>query len=267
MWYRYVGHEFPIEGMMDAYESGKLVEMTYQIGGDFYERNPNFTVLDGDEQMLSDIRKFARGAKEFGHPFLMRLNNEMNSTWVSYSGHLAMLDPDIFKQNWVTVYRIFEEEGVDNAIWIFNPNDISYPPQKWNTHLAYYPGNEFVHMIGLTGYNTGDYFRDLTGEHWRSFTQIYDRLWNMYKDVYADFPWIITEFACSSVGGDKGQWIKEMFANLPRYKNIKIAVWWSYFDPDPREATYGTPARRYWLDEKPEYLEAFKRGLEKSKAY
>ncbi len=116
-------------------------------------------------------------------------------------------------------------------------------------------------MIGLTGYNIGDYFRDHTGEQWRSFTEIYDRLWYMYKDVYSEFPWIITEFACSSVGGDKEAWITDMFANLPRYKNIKIAVWWSYYDADPRPETKGIPARRYWLDEKPEYLDAFKRGL------
>ncbi len=262
MWYRYIGHEFPIEGMQDAYDEGELVEMTYQIGGDMYGRNPNFDVLDG--LMEDDIRMFARGAKEFGHPFLFRLNNEMNSTWVSYSGHLSLCDPDIFIQNWRTVYRIFQEEGVDNAIWVWNPNDVSFPPCRWNSHVAYYPGNEYVHMIGLTGYNTGNYFKNVTGERWRSFTEIYDRLWSMYKDIYAEFPWIITEFACSSEGGDKEQWIGDMFDNLPRYENIKIAVWWSYYDPDPREATYGTPARKYWLDEEPRYLEAFKRGLERT---
>jgi mannan endo-1,4-beta-mannosidase len=262
MWYRYLGHEFPIEGMREAYESGKIVEMTYQVVGDMYGRNPNFDVLDG--RMEEDIRMFARGAKEFGHPFLMRLNNEMNSTWVSYSGHLCLNDPDVFKAVWRKVYDIFREEGVDNAIWIFNPNDVSFPPCRWNSHVAYYPGNEYVQMIGLTGYNTGNYFRDLTGEEWRSFTEIYDMLWDMYKDLYAEFPWIITEFACSSVGGDKKAWIDEMFDNISKYTNIKIAVWWSYYDPDPREATYGTPARRYWLDEKPDYLEAFRRGLERT---
>ena len=260
MWYRYLGHDFPLEGMQDAHQNGKLVELTYQIAkGDLYGKNPNFEVLDGLRD--DEIRKFARQAKEFSHPFLFRLNNEMNSTWVSYSGHSSLADPDVYRQVWQRVYRIFEEEGVDNAIWIFNPNDISYPPCKWNTHLAYYPGNEYVHMIGLTGYNTGDYFRNHTGERWRSFTEIYDRLWYMYRDVYSEFPWIITEFACSSVGGDKEAWITDMFANLPRYKNIKIAVWWSYYDEDPRPETKGTPARRYWLDEKPEYLDAFKRGL------
>lgn len=260
--YRYLGHDFPLDGMREAYEAGKVVELTYQIAGDMYGENPNFQVVDGLRD--DEIRRLARQAKEFGHPFLFRLNNEMNSTWVSYSGHLLLCDPDIFRSIWVRCYEIFQEEGVDNAIWIFNPNDVSFPPCRWNSHLAYYPGNQYVHMIGLTGYNTGTYFRDVTGERWRSFDEIYDRLWDMYKDVYSKFQWIITEFACSSVGGDKEAWINDMFAGLPKYKNIKIAVWWSYFDPDPRPATQGTPARRYWLDEKPEYLEAFRQRLKGS---
>ncbi len=260
--YRYLSHDFPIDGMNEAYAAGKVVELTYQIAGDMYGKNPNFDVVDGLKD--DEIRALARQAKEFGHPFLFRLNNEMNSTWVSYSGHLMLCDPDTFIEVWIRVYGIFQEEGVDNAIWIFNPNDVNFPPCKWNSHLAYYPGNQYVHMIGVTGYNTGTYFGDVTGERWRSFAEIYDRLWGMYKDIYAKFPWIITEFACSSVGGDKEAWINDMFANLPKYKNIKVAVWWSYYDPDPRPATKGTPARRYWLDEKPEYLEAFRKGLEAS---
>ncbi len=260
MWYRYLGHEFPVQELLQ--EAGRLVELTLQVADDMYGRNPCFEILDG--RLEEDIRMFARGAKEFGKPFLMRLNNEMNSTWVSYSGHLCLNDPDIFKAVWRRIYDIFREEGVDNAIWIWNPHDQSFPPCLWNSHVAYYPGNEYVQMVGLTVYNSGTYFRDVTGERWRSFTEIYDRLWEMYKDLYAEFPWIITEFASSSVGGDKKAWIDEMFDNISRYTNIKIAVWWSYYDPDPREATYGTPARRYWLDEKPEYLEAFKKGLERT---
>ncbi len=257
--YRYLQHEFPTEGMEEAYNDGKIVELTYQIAGDMEGHNPNFDVLDGLRD--DDIRRLAQEAKEFGHPFLFRLNNEMNSTWVSYSGHLSLCDPDIFREVWIRFYEIFREEGVDNAIWVFNPNDVSFPPCKWNSHIAYYPGDEYVHMIGVTGYNTGDYFKNVTGERWRPFSEIYDRLWEMYKHLYAEFPWMITEFACSSVGGDKLAWIQDMFLGMPKYPNIKIAVWWSYYDPDPRPATKGTPARRYWLDESPEYLEAFRQGL------
>ncbi len=266
--YIYLGHEFPGSGMRNAHRRGKTVELTMQVmwnvrpgNNDQEKKNVNFDLIDG----LYDgyLRKFARDAKAFGHPFIFRLNNEMNSTWVRYSGIALLCDPDVYIKVWRHIYEIFEEEGVRNAIWVFNPNDVDYPPLKWNSHVSYYPGDKYVHMIGLTGYNTGTYYNSLTGERWRSFTEIYDPLNEEYSRFYGQFPWIITEFACSSVGGDKEKWIKDMFENIGRYKNIKAAVWWSYADFDYRKNRKGTPARRYWLDEKPEYLKAFREGLKR----
>jgi len=72
---------------------------------------------------------------------------------------------------------------------------------------------------------------------------------------------MITEFASSSRGGDKAAWIREMFRDLPRYPEIKAAVWWSYGDPDYRPGHEHEWARPYFLDERPEYLAAFKAGL------
>ncbi|HYE81010.1 MAG TPA: glycosyl hydrolase [Clostridia bacterium] len=264
--YIYLGHRFPMEGMRNARGQGKTVELTMQVmwnikpgNTDNEKKNVNFDVIDG----LYDgyLRQFARDAKAFGHPFIFRLNNEMNSTWVRYSGIALLCDPDVYIKVWRHIYDIFEEEGVRNAIWVFNPNDVDYPPLKWNSHISYYPGNKYVHMIGITGYNTGTYYRNLTGERWRSFREIYDPLNEKYSRLYGEFPWMITEFACSSVGGDKEKWIRDMFANIGRYKNLKAAVWWSYADFDYRKSKDGTPARRYWLDEKPEYLKAFREGL------
>lgn len=264
--YIYLGHQFPTEGMKKAYDRGKVVELTMQLmwniqpGNTDHElRNVNFDVLDG---LYDDyLRSFARDAKAFGHPFLFRLNNEMNSTWVRYSGIALLCDPDVYIRVWRYIYDIFEAEGVDNAIWIFNPNDVDYPPLKWNSHISYYPGNKYVHIIGLTGYNSGTYYKNTTGECWRSFNEIYGPLNEKYSRLYGEFPWIITEFACSSVGGDKEAWIREMFSSIRKYKNIKAAVWWSYADFDYSKDKKGIPARRYWLDEKPEYLKAFKEGL------
>lgn len=266
--YIYLGHEFPMTGMLNAYERGKTVELTMQVmwniqpgNSDHKMKNVNFDLLDG---LYDDyLREFARAAKAFGHPFIFRLNNEMNSTWVRYSGIALLCDPDVYIKVWRHIYNIFEEEGVRNAIWVFNPNDVDYPPLKWNSHISYYPGNKYVHMIGLTGYNSGTYYSSLTGERWRSFTEIYDPLNEKYSRLYGQFPWMITEFACSSVGGDKEKWISDMFSNIGRYKNIKAAVWWSYADFDYSRSKKGIPARRYWLDEKPEYLKAFREGLRK----
>lgn len=255
--------EFPTEKLQRMYDKGFITELTLQISyhanDDLFGKNPNFDVYDGLED--ETIRSFARGAKEFGHPFLFRLNNEMNSDWVNYSGVAALSDPDIFVANWRRIHDIFREEGVDNCIWIYNPNAEDCPPCHWNSHTAYFPGAEYVDMIGMTGYNTGTYYADLYHEKWRTFDEIYREPYDRYMQLYGDFPFIITEFASSSIGGDKSKWITDMFEKMPEYPNIKMALWWSSADYDMRPETYKHLARPYFLDETEETTEAFKNGL------
>lgn len=251
-------HEFPTEFMEKAASEGRIVELTYQItdnnNENLFARSVSLDIYRGTEP--EEIRAFARKAKEFGKPFLFRLCNEMNSDWTSYGGVNNMADPDIFIANWRRIYDIFKEEGVNNCIWIFNPNDRNAPPNNWNDSLAYYPGNEYVQMIGVTGYNNGTYYKKW-GEQWREFKDIYNLIQNEYGNVFGKFPWIITEFASSSIGGNKVKWIDSMFENIGNYPNIKIAVWFNYADFD----SDGTAARPYWLDETEATLNAFKRGL------
>lgn len=262
-----LNHGFPVEELTKMYEEGKLTELTLQISyhanDNLFGKNINFDVYDG--LCDDEIRAFAKGAKEFGHPFLFRLNNEMNSDWVNYSGVAALSDPEIFIENWRRIYRIFEEEGVDNAIWVFNPNAEDCPPCHWNSYISYYPGNEYVHIIGLTGYNTGTYYADLYHEKWRTFDEIYQEPYEKYMQVFSQFPFMITEFASSSVGGDKAAWITDMFASLKKYPNIRMALWWSSADYDMREEHYKTLALPYWLDETDETTAAFREGIQSYK--
>lgn len=259
--------EFPVKEMQKFYDDGKITELTLQISNfnndDLFGKNINFDVYDG--LMDEEIRNFARGAKEFGHPFLFRLNNEMNSDWVNYSGVAALSDPEIFIEIWRKIYNIFDEEGVDNAIWIYNPNAEDCPPAHWNSYIAYFPGGEYVHMIGMTGYNTGTYYADVYNEKWRTFDEIYKEPYEKYMNVFSEFPFIITEFASSSVGGDKVQWINDMFESIKEYKNIKMALWWSSADYDMRKETYKHVARPYFLDETEETTAAFREGVKKYK--
>lgn len=269
--YIYLGHEFPKETLQQAHKDGKIVELTMQTMWSVLpqdsEDNKNrmhstvYDIIDGEYDEY--LRDFARQLKGFGHPVLFRLNNEMNGTWTVYSGIASMCDPDVYIEAWRHIYDIFQEENADNALWIFNPNDRDYPPLNWNNQVCYYPGDGYVHLIGVTGYNTGNYFEKKTGEKWRGFNEIFKHIDNRFGVMFRDYPWIVTEFASNSVGGDKQAWIKEMFDSIHNYPNIKIAVWWSYFDPDPETKQ---PARKYWLDEKEEYLIEFKNGLERTNA-
>lgn len=263
LYYRHLPtHGFPTEVMQENYEAGRLVELTLQLtdnnNEDMYAPSPMLEICRG--HMDEELRAWARAAARFGHPFLFRLNNEMNSDWTSYGGVVNLCDPQLFVSVWQRVFRIFREEGADNCIWIFNPNDRQAPPSRWNNSLAYYPGNGYAHLIGVTGYNNGTYYTQWA-EQWREFQDIYDLIWDEYSPHFAAFPWIITEFASSGVGGDKVAWMDRMFDHIGDYPNIRIAVWFSHADFD--DAHGGVPARTYWLDETPETLAAFRRGLDK----
>ena len=265
--YRYYFEDLPVEGMKRACEDGKVVELTLQtstvMNGDLDGYNPVFDILDGLYDYRFEIMAYQ--LKEVGHPILFRLNNEMNSDWTSYGSSACLDDPELYVMLWRKIYNIFKEVGVDNAIWVFNPNDESFPPAGYNASMAFYPGDEYVQVFGVTGYNTGTYYDELNGEKWKSFKEIYDNIMEKHHHVYDEFPWIITEFASSSIGGDKVQWITDMFEQMHQYPNIKMAFWFNSVDMDTREGYESVVARPYILDETPETTAAFAEGLKKIK--
>lgn len=73
---------------------------------------------------------------------------------------------------------------------------------------------------------------------------------------------MITEFSCSSYGGNKPNWIRNMFADIKQYKNIKAAVWFSFGDWDFREGRESIVARPYFMDETEETVQAFRDGFD-----
>lgn len=253
VWYQSLGSEFP-RGLADsAYQQGKYLELTMATWD--LSRADNSTVtydlLNGKyDAYLID---YARKIKAFGHPLLFRLNNEMNGDWCAWSAYYTSTDTELFRAMWRYVYKIFEAQGVNNALWIWNPNDLSFPGFKWNSYMNYFPGSSYVDIVGMTGYNTGTYY---PGECWRDFRSIYAPLYHDYSSVF-DYPFIITEFGCNSVGGDKPSWINDMFWQIGGYKNIKVAIWFNGIDMDAK----GQPARIYRLDQNQQVMNQFSQGL------
>ena len=246
---------FPAQELANAYQEQRFVQLTLQtmsINGN--NLNISYEILNG----LYDgfFTDYALKAKAFGHPLLFRLNNEMNGDWCVYSSYYSSKDTEIYKAVWHHIYKIFAANQVNNVLWVWNPNDISFPGFKWNHALNYFPGEEYVDIIGLTGYNTGNYY---PGEYWREFTSIYDPLYHEYRQLF-DYPFIVSEFGCNSIGGQKSWWINDMFANMKKYPGIKAAIWFNGTDVDG----LGMPARIYRLDENSAIIDAFRQGLGKS---
>ncbi len=259
--YQTMDEPLPLRQLEKAAENDRIVELTMAT---IHKTNANalwasstasaavsYKILNGDYDEY--LKKYAQDLKAFGKPVLFRLNNEMNGDWCWYSAFYTARDTSIYKELWRYIRAVFDAEGVDNLIWVWNPHDVSLPDFAWNNAMAYYPGDEYVDVVGLTGYNNGTYF---SGEKWRTFNEIYAPLYHDYLALF-DKPFMITEFSSNSVGGDKAAWINDMFKDIGNYPNIKVAVWWHGVDYDKN----GNPGRVYLIDDSPEVTLAMKEGL------
>jgi hypothetical protein len=260
--YQTVDEPLPLAHLERAWRNGRLVELTlatiHEAGADALKTEGAtdnalvaYEILNGKYDEYFAL--YAQDLKKFGKPVLFRLNNEMNGDWCWYSAFYTARDPRIYVELWRYIRKLFDEAGVDNLIWIWNPHDASLPDFAWNSFAAYYPGDEYVDVVGLTGYNAGTYF---PGEKWRSFEEIYRPLYDRYMSFF-DKPFMITEFSSNSAGGDKAAWIRDMFAKIAEYPNIKAAVWWNGVDYDRND----NPGRIYLLDDSPEVSAAMAEGL------
>ncbi len=254
-------HYFPYK-MATALAGGNgfngkpVLQYSYQFtisnNVDLHSYTPMFDILRGEYD--DHFNRLARDVKKYGKPVLFRLNNEMNTDWTSYAGILTLLDPDIFVETWIKLYKIFEENGVNNAMWIFNPIARSVPYSNWGDYLNYMPGNDYVQLLGLTSYEMGN-----DAEEYRSFKDHYQDLYNRNTPYFNQYPAIISEFAAGA-GGEvmhdysqggalvettlgrnqnlQAKWVEEMFSYFnatnkdayPFVKNIKAAIWFSCND-------------------------------------
>lgn len=193
--------------------------------------------------------EWASGLKEMGEPVFLRFANEMNGDWAEWCSWFYSLDPDLYVMAWNRIYTLFEKVGADNVYFVWNPHDRTYPDYNWNKDYLYYPGDNEVDWIGLTAYNNGV---TRPNEEWRDFEECYSQLYSDYMSRYYLKPFMIAEFACNEIGGDKSEWITQGFRLLKEnYPNIRIAVWWNGAD-----ATW-----IYDIDSTEQAKEAFKEAL------
>lgn len=232
-----------------AYLEGRLVELTLQPKKSHQKGNDLFRVLDGYYDEF--LHAYAADIADFNHPVLFRFANEMNGDWCEYSGYRMSLDTELYRELYRYIYEIFKQYNTDNVIWIWNPNGKSFPDFKWNSETMYYPGNDFVDVLGLTLYNTGTFYE---GEVWKEFYALYNPLYKKAMENY-DMPFMITEFSCARMGGNKEEWTRKMLSEIEMFPNIKFAVWWNGADFTPE----GKVARAYYINDSAEMYSIFKR--------
>jgi Glycosyl hydrolase family 26 len=195
------------------------------------------------------IRSFARKARQWGHPFFLRFNWEMNSNWFPWGVDANGNRVRHYVPAWRHVHRIFDRVGARNASWVWCPYvDLEH---KYNLRRLY-PGPAFVDWTCLDGYNWGPR-SPANPRPWRSFGELFRETYRrIVRGIARRKPMIIAEVASSGYGGNKAAWIRNMLAELPRrYPKVRGLV---YFNVIDRGAG--------WPIERPRRVRrAFRRGI------
>lgn len=192
------------------------------------------TITAGNHDATIDV--WASHAAAYAKPLYIRFAHEMNGDWYPWGQGLNGNTPAQYVAAWRYVVDRFRAAGALNVLWSWSPSVVGSGGQYPLTGL--YPGDAYVDLIGMDGYNWGTTGRGDGG--WRSFTDVfattYDQLAAHGKPMY------VAETNSADLGGDKAKWITSAFlSEIPkRFPNLRGVL---LFDPygaiDPAWAVTG----------------------------
>ncbi|MGN6664159.1 MAG: glycosyltransferase [Solirubrobacterales bacterium] len=153
------------------------------------------------------IRRFARAAKAWGHPFFLRFDWEMNGDWFPWGAGTNGNRPGQFRAAWRHVHDVFRRVGANNATWVWCPYARDEPLRR------FYPGGRYVDWTCLDGYNWGPNAPEPAP--WRSFREIFAPAYRRITGSIAPGkPMLIAEVASSGAAAAKADWVRGMFGAL-----------------------------------------------------
>lgn len=184
------------------------------------------------------IMAYARAAAAWGKPMIIRFAHEMNLSryhWGGTAAEYGPASPERFRAMWRHVVTRFRAAGATNVRWAFSPNCESIPgvgnpaAAPWNTARAYYPGDEFVDLLGMDGYNWGD--TQTPEKHgwrssWKSFAATFSAMHADLRALSPGKPIYVFETASAPTGGNKAAWIADMTATTAAW-NLAGVVWFN----------------------------------------
>lgn len=222
------------------------------VAGDrvLHLRDGSIATLD---EYLADFAAGAcRVARDTNQPVLVRVLHEMNGGWFAWGTSYrdaAGERPNTehtYRAAWIKIHDAFDNRCGSRIKMVWAVNHFS--EGEGASFAGTYPGDRYVDYVGIDGYNWGD--RAPWG--WQSFDKI-------FRDAYCSVtlvsprPVLIAETASTETGGDKAEWIHQLFAKVREYDRIRGVV---YFN-DAKHESEVHGAMDWALESSPRALDAF----------
>jgi hypothetical protein len=191
------------------------------------------------------IRRWARDARAYGKPILLRFMHEMNGNWYPWSVNINGNTPAAFRAAWRHVHDIFTREGATNVGWVLSVESFAGgtpTSRKQLDHL--FPGKNYVDWIGLSGFNwgRGGATRMLSYEH------VFRRAYEVVKGYGK--PIILAETGTASADrATAPNWVRDALRSTPtRFPRVKALVWYDSSHPARDFTLRGSALARLRID-------------------
>jgi hypothetical protein len=220
MWFSRFGGDFPESAVLFLHQQGMLAHIAWEPWNAYGQGIPLADIVAGKWDDYLDT--YAKDAARVDLPVLLRLGHEMNGDWYPWSLDKNGRNAELYVQAFRHIVERFRKLGANKVQFVWCINNVSVPEAGWNALAASYPGDDYVNWVGIDGYNFGT---SQNGSAWRSFEQTFRPAYEAVVKRAPGKPILIGEMASSETGGNKAQWIKEMFRVLPTMPNIRAITW------------------------------------------
>ena len=167
------------------------------------------------------VTTWAKQVKAYAKPVVLRFAHEMNGSWYPWAAGVNGNSAADYVAAWKHVTGLFARQRVTNVTWSWSPN-VPYPGSTALRSL--YPGDGAVGIVALDGYNWAGL---LPGTTWTSFRDVFAQ-GQQELAALTSKPVHVGEVGAPETGGDKGQWVRDMFAYLATKPGIAGFTWFSH---------------------------------------
>ena len=176
------------------------------------------------------IREFAEGARDWGHPFFLRFNWEMNGDWFPWAEGVNGNQPGEYVAAWRHVHDIFTAVGADNATWVWCP--YADPTPKFGHARAALPGRRIRRLDLPRRLQLGPATRSTRSPGRASTRSSAPATARSSGRSPPAKPMLLAEMASDRQGhAAKSTWIDEMFKPLrTKYRRIRGLIWFEQID-------------------------------------
>lgn len=153
----------------------------------------------------SPILTWMQEAAQWGHPFFLILDVEMNGTWEPYSPGVSGNTASDFVDMWRHIHGLATQAGASNITWVWAPN--VDPANLFTPYSQLYPGDGYVDWTGLDGFN-----KDGNS----SFSWLYGSSYAKLLQLAPSKPIMITQVASVESGRAVRAWARTRFPDYRR---------------------------------------------------